>query len=107
PAASGSQLRAGNYRRVRRLRYRASPRADRRSQTAADLHRSARAGPATHAAARLLRRFQSRPALGQARHAGRSAQGVAAAEPARDRAVSQVMSELDYTDVLAAAYVLG
>src|SRR5262245_27207142 len=85
----------------------ASPRADRRSQTAADLHRSARAGPPTHAAARLLRRFQSRPALGQARHAGRSAQGVAAAEPARDRAVSQVMSELDYTDALAAGYVLG
>src|SRR5262245_2358987 len=85
----------------------ASPRADRRSQTAAELHRSARAGPPTHAAACLLRRFQSRPALGQARHAGRSAQGVAAAEPARDRAVSQVMSELDYTDALAAEYVLG
>src|SRR5262249_29999791 len=42
-----------------------------------------------------------------ARHAGRSAEGVAAAQPARDRAVSQVMSELDYTDALAAEYVLG
>src|SRR5258707_4464469 len=85
----------------------ASQRDDRGSQTTAKVHRSAGAGPPTHAAACLLRPFQSRPALGQARHAGRSAQGVAAAEPARDRAVSQVMSELDYTDALAAEYVLG
>src|SRR5262249_27827968 len=56
---------------------------------------------------RLLRRFQPRTARGQARHAGRSAQGFAAAQPARDRAVSQVMSDLDYTDALAAEYVLG
>src|SRR5262249_36685274 len=79
----------------------------RRSQTAAHLYRTARAGPPTHAAARLLRRFQPRTARGQARHAGRSAEGVAAAQPARDRAVPQVMSELDYTDALAAEYVLG
>src|SRR5262249_58745929 len=81
--------------------------ADRRSQTAAHLHRTARTGPPTHAAARLLRRFQPRTARGQARHAGRSAEGIAAARPARDRAVSQVVSELDYTDALAAEYVLG
>src|SRR5262249_60517487 len=83
------------------------PPANPRSQTTAHLHRTARTGPQTHAAARLLRGFQPRTARGQARHAGRSAEGVAAAQPARDRAVSQVMSELDYTDALAAEYVLG
>src|SRR5262249_34849430 len=87
-----------NYPLGTRPPQRAPPPADRRSQTATHLHRAARTGPPTHAAARLLRRFQPRTARGQARHAGRSAEGVAAAQPARDRAVSQVMSELDYTD---------
>ena len=51
--------------------------------------------------------FTPRPALGQARHAGQSAAGVAAAQPARSRAVSRPMSETGDTDALAAEFVLG
>ena len=51
--------------------------------------------------------FTRDAALDQARHAGQSAAGIVAAQPARSRAVSRSMSETGDIDALAAEYVLG
>src|SRR5262249_42747265 len=74
----------------------------------ADLHRAPGAGSPAHAAPGLLRRLQPRAAFGQARHAGQSAQGLAPAQPRRDRAMSELMNDAaGPNDALAAEYVLG